>query len=402
MIPEWRERIRGMALAGGGPERQAERELLLRLATVRGRPQVSASDATDWSYLLRTADAHGLIPILSHHLSTGALGAPATVAERLRAAAGLHLAGTLRLTGALVTLVRAFRAEGVTLLAYKGPALSLQAYGHGALRQISDLDVVVEPGHADAADAVLRRVGYTPEMDLTPRGEAALVRWEHHRSYEGPSGDTLLELHWRFAQDRYGFQLGTEQVIARCETLPLGGVEVPVPGPEDVVLLQCVHGARHLWERLEWLAAVGDLLRARAPDWTRLLGIADQARSRRLLLVGLTLADALVAAPVAEPARRAALEDPRVLGLASTAAARLFAGSGSAMGVDAKPELFMFNLRGKDALRDRLRFAMGYLTTPTEDYWYGPRLPDALFPLYRLYRPFRLAGQYLGSRLRSR
>lgn len=402
MNAEWREQIRGLALRSGPAGQQGERDLLMRVARVRAVPEPCVAADTDWKYLARVAEAHGLLPILNHHVSTGVVPAPHDAAERIRSGTGLYLAETLQLTAALRMLVREFRAEGITLLAYKGPALSVQAYGQVGLRQISDLDVVVRRDQAEAADQLLRRAGYRPELSLTRRGEAALMRWEHHRSYVGPEGATLLELHWRFAQDRYGLRLGSDEVIGRCEYLPLAGEQIPVPCPEDKLLLLCVHGARHLWERLEWVCSVGDLLRARQPAWDVLLHFAEGAHARRLLLVGLTLADALVDAPVGEAARRAALADPTVLRLAGTAAARLFAEAGSAMDVEAKPELFMFNLRSKDAFADQLRFAMGYLTTPTEDYWYGPRFPDLLFPLYRVYRPFRLAGQYLASRVRSR
>lgn len=394
------EAVHRVTLHAGPPGREGERGLLLGLA--RLHPPAAPREGVDWEYLLDTAERHGLLPLLAHHAATGFIAPPASVRERLRGAAALHLAENLRLLAMLRDLLGRFRERGIPVLAFKGPALAVQAYGNVGLRPISDLDVVIRPADAARAHPAMLDAGFEPELALSARGEAALTAWEHHRGYVAADGRTLVELHWRFAQLRFGLRLGAEEVIGRAASLPLAGTDVPVPSPEDQVLLLCVHGARHLWERLEWIGGLAELLRRQPPEWGVVLERADAAHARRLLHLGLVLAHALLDAPLPEPVLRAATADRAALRLASEAGARLFSDAGPAQEVAAKPELFLFNLRAKDRVTDRIRFAFGYLTTPTEDYWYGPRLPDRLFPLYRVYRPFRLAGQYLAARVRGR
>jgi len=57
-----------------------------------------------------------------------------------------------------------------------------------------------------------------------------------------------------------------------------------------------------------------------------------------------------------------------------------------------------FQLRVRERWRDRLRCAVRGAVTPTVTDWAWPHLPEALFPLYYLTRPIRLAAR-CGRRL---
>src|SRR5829696_2399929 len=96
----------------------------------------------EWEYLLRIAAGHGIVPLLQLNLSTVCPDAvPATVSEYLRQ---LFLANTRRnllLTGELLRLLSAFETQGLPVVPYKGPTLSVLAYGDLALRQFNDLDL---------------------------------------------------------------------------------------------------------------------------------------------------------------------------------------------------------------------------------------------------------------------
>ena len=67
---------------------------------------------------------------------------------------------------------------------------------------------------------------------------------------------------------------------------------------------------------------------------------------------------------------------------------------------DGSPKVFetlLFRLRGRERLRDKLRYCVHRPTTLTAGDWALLRLPDALFPLYYVLRPLRL---YVGRPLR--
>jgi hypothetical protein len=70
-----------------------------------------------------------------------------------------------------------------------------------------------------------------------------------------------------------------------------------------------------------------------------------------------------------------------------------------------KIEAFLFNLEVMDHKRDAIAGLFLFVLVPRISDWQGAPLPDALYPLYYLLRPLRLAAQFisaLGKWIRSR
>ena len=63
---------------------------------------------------------------------------------------------------------------------------------------------------------------------------------------------------------------------------------------------------------------------------------------------------------------------------------------------------FHLMLRTRERVRDRVRFVMRLILTPTETEWSLIPLPAWLFPLYRLVRVFRLIGKLVVKRHKLR
>ena len=80
---------------------------------------------------------------------------------------------------------------------------------------------------------------------------------------------------------------------------PACGRDVPGLSPETLMLFLCVHGAKHLWSRLQWLGDVARLAR-KQPDWACIWELANEAGCARPVLLGLLLAHELLEAPVPE------------------------------------------------------------------------------------------------------
>ena len=52
----------------------------------------------------------------------------------------------------------------------------------------------------------------------------------------------------------------------------MAGREVRTFSLEDTPLLLCVHGSKHIWERLGWIADIAALTKTSRPvDWTLVL-----------------------------------------------------------------------------------------------------------------------------------
>ncbi len=156
------------------------------------------------------------------------------------------------------------------------------------------------------------------------------------------------------------------------------------------MLVLCAHGAKHLWERLEWICDVAELLR-RVPlsDGDGLLERARALGAERMLLLGLRLAVDLLGAPLPERLQRNVAANPVVAALAEQVRERLFRHTPGAL---PDPwELRAFHLRVRERWRDRARYVWYVVTTPNAADWRIVRLPPSLSVLYYALRPLRLA-----------
>jgi hypothetical protein len=372
--------------AGDGSPSRAERELLLAAARVEERTGDAPADAIDWTRLLDAAVRHRMIPLLHRHLRDAAIppGAAAELARRNRAEAHRAIA----LSAELRRLAAALEAAGIATLAYKGPALAMLAYGDLSLRSYADLDLVVLPSDIPRALAVLDDAGYAPGLHFSPAQERYFRRVDGDYPLLHRRTALLVELHARVSSERFCMPISTAELMRRAQPVHVGGAAVRTLGDDDLLLVLCVHGAKHRWKRLEWLASVAALLRAGRGDVAAVLARASEVHARRTVLLGLALAHRLLAAPVPAEAVREAEGDAGIGALADEAERRMFDG-GADEGEEA-PANLAFNLRARDGAMDRARYAGRWLFGPTPEDWRWARLPDPLFPLYRVLRPVRL------------
>src|SRR2546421_627163 len=108
------------------------------------RIREAAQRPLNWDRLIETSFAHGLMPLLYENLKNHC--ADFLPPDRLSTLKDLFLKNAARnvlLTGELLGILDLFAAEGIEAMPYKGPAIAVSIYGHLALRQFGDLDILV-------------------------------------------------------------------------------------------------------------------------------------------------------------------------------------------------------------------------------------------------------------------
>jgi putative nucleotidyltransferase-like protein len=378
---------RPAAAADAAPRGDAitARDLLLRAARLEDWGDGDLT-AIDWPLLFDLAERHRMLPLLHRHLRDAPLPTEAAAELSARNRAEAHRA--LRLAAELRRLLAALAADGVEALAYKGPALAVRAYGDLSLRSFVDLDLLVRPGDVPRALAALDAAGYAQALDLSPAQERFFRRVDGDYPLLHRDTELLVELHARVSSRRFCMPITTDALMRRAQPVAVGGGEVRAPGDDDLLLVLCVHGAKHRWKRLESLAAVAALLRAGRGDLATVLARAAELHARRTVLLGLALARRLLGAPLSNYVAREIEDDAGLAALADEAERRLFdddAGDG-----DETAANLAFNLRARDGVLDRARYAVRWAFGPSPEDWRWVHLPDALFPLYRVLRPLRL------------
>ena len=387
-----------------------EHEILFAVAR---RELKSLRRPLDWDYLCERASGHGLGSLLqahvfsiyadltrttNTHLTTTDAPIPTSVLSRLKLQSVSNLTNVLHLLGKQLQLYKHLQASGVCAAIFKGSVLAQMAYGDISLRQAGDIDVLISPKHFDRTRRVLESLGYQMTPPLTNAQLASHLKSHCEIQFMRDDWLTVIDLHWALAPKSFVFKLDTEEVLSRLQTITIGGAEIKTLSTEDSILYQAMHGAKHLWRRLEWISALGETIRAADfIDWEAIIERALDARATRMLALGLRLAEKVSGIDVP-----AAIDDDRSMDqLAENILRTIFSVTGPADSTETN----LYNLRIMDRKRDALASTLRALFVPTLTDWSALNLPPSLHSLYYAYRPLRLSKIYTASlwrRLSSR
>ncbi len=346
----------------------------------------------DWGYLIETALVHGTLPMIYQCLVRDSPGA---IPPAVRAELHEHSFGNARrsfaLTGELLKCLNLLGTHGIPAVPFKGPVLAATAYGDYAMRVYDDLDILVAEKDVLKARDLLVSQGYRPEFQLTRAQERAYLRAQSEFKVLRDEGGVIIELHWRITERYFSFLLNPEELWERLVPVSLAGQEVHTFSPEDLLLILCAHGTKHMWQRLVWICDVARLVSSHQMDWQRVVEQARRLSSERMLLLGLFLAHELLGAALPEGVLGMARADPAVASLAAQVYVWLWSGPPDCLG---DLDGCLFHLRARERVQDRVRYCLLLGLTPTPGDWACVELPPALFPLHYVLRPLRLMAEY--------
>jgi len=348
----------------------------------------------DWPYLVQIAHRHGVMPLLYKNLRENALEiVPEAILSELRKLFRSNTLHNLILTSRLLQVLDLFKAHNLPAIPYKGPALSVLAYGDIDLRQFCDIDLFIHQQDVFKAKEALLLKGYKPEKNLTPAQESVYLKNECEYDFYSGDGKVLLELHWNIVKPYYSCSFDMEALWDNLKPLSLLGKEVMTLSPEESLLIICIHhGGKHQWEMLGWISDVAQLIvNHRGMDWERVMKQAVQSGIERMLLLGLSLAKDLIGVEMPDVIVRRIAGDRVIKSFVPRIAEQIFDQRNNRPG---EMKGFISYLRMRERMRDKARYCIGRLLTSTENDWAALKLPAPLFFLYRFIRPFRLAKKY--------
>lgn len=361
-----------------------------------GRIRDLLRGGVDWPEFVAATIQHGLAPMLFEHLNAvGGDLVPATWLGALRKCAEDGGKTSLVLFAEALSLCERFDAEQISLIPYKGPVLSWLAYKSLVHRTSVDLDFVLEQRHIPRAVSLLASMGYRAGFDSCEAhaGERKYAPGQYW-FYRLPQ-KIHVELHTERTLRYFPVPLDLEGMSRRLISLELGGRTLRTFSIEDTLLMICVHGAKHLWDRLSWICDVAELIQSQPVNWDQAERTAIAAKSSRLLQLGVFLARDLLEAPVPPRVLETAESDARIRWLAALVRERLFKSGSSQVGVVKRAA---FRVNSRDTLTEGFRHLWRLALRPTETDRQSSSLPAPLLPLAR---PWRLLRRY-GSGFRRR
>ena len=371
-----------------------EHELLLCCARTRCAQEVAerlrtlAAQSIDWSYLFQLARRHAILPLVFRQLQThGGDLVPHDQLVKFKQSYQENVARNLLLSSELTTLMRYFADVGIESLPFKGPALALMAYGDLSLRRFVDLDVIVKKEDVFRAREILMRAGYKASLRLDDDQQSALLRTQHCVQFRRDNGRIIFELHWNVASDLFAAPVSAKDFWERLIDIELNGQTVKSFSPDDLLFALCVHGSRHIWERLSWICDVAELIQREKLNWAALMDRATETDCERMFYLGLYLAERLLGTQLPSEVRSKIQNDDYLQVLTDGIAARLFSGTEHIPATSG--QIFRFNFSLRKSWRGRARY-FAFTLKPNDVDLSGVWLPRSLYFAYYLVRPMRL------------
>jgi hypothetical protein len=396
-LPVCSARSTGTTYSGG---RLVSPEFDLLLACLAGDVGASTArirnlicDGLDWQELLRIIEHHRVIPQAYGSLSEIDDLVPAEILKKLRNRYQANVRQTLRLTRDLLRVLENFESRGIPVLAYKGPPLAQILAQDVTGRQFSDIDLLVHPSAVQNSKAALIEMGYTTHLSLTNRQEKNYLNAGYEHVFDLPDARNVMELQWRMLPRFYSIEFDICGLFDRSITIDVSGHPVRTPGPEDLLLVLCVHAAKHAWSELSLLWDICGLIQSRQIDWDVVFEQASQLGIRQILAVSLALSESLLGATPTVAVQKQLAGD-RGAGPLTQRIAPLISGC---QGVDTESiSYFRLMLDLRERWQDRVRFIWRLVFTPSIGEWETVRLPDWFSHLYHGVRMYRLAARLLG------
>jgi hypothetical protein len=210
--------------------------------------------------------------------------------------------------------------------------------------------------------------------------------------FSKPESKLLVELHNDLTLRYFPRPLPIEDFFARQVRVRLDAHEAPAPSVEDELVLICIHGAKHFWERLIWVADVAALVtRQTEMDWERAEESARAIRAEHLLHMGLRLAAELLRARLPENVQALVQKDATAAKLVKRIMQWLPAAGYAPPGLFERA-VFRMHMRG--GVFAAPAYLLRLSLSPTEEDWQSDGRVSRNRFLDVLRRPIRLVRKY--------
>ena len=297
-----------------------------------------------WGRIGELAAAHRLRPLLNRHLKHDQLRAtiPVPVWRAIETHAFAIATKNSTQAAELIRIIKLLRNENIPALPFKGPILATQLYGDLALREFSNLDLLVRADDLLRAKLLLVHNGFVASENTA----AENLDTQLGAQFSNATGYLQIHLHTHLLND------SSDSIWKRAAWTDLAASPMRAVAREDLFPLLIDQGARHHWERISSLVDIAEFLRANQDmNYAAFLDAAKSAGNWRVYALGFYLAYGLLDAPVP----RDILEEvsaPEIFELASNVGSWLF-NPEKRLQPGAMDET-RFHLKSKERVTDRL------------------------------------------------
>ena len=380
------------------PKLRLEDELLLFCARTNVNPEIRdkilslIENNLDWDYLLKLASRHRLMPLLYYNLnSTCPELVPEGILSELKEYFNANVRKNLMMTGELIKVLNLLEAEGIKAVPYKGPVLASMVHGNIGLREFGDLDVFVPRSDVLKAKNLLLSENYNLCLEFEHITDKFYLKTQREYALFNNNNGIVTEIHWDFHGPFFYLPLESDFFCDDLKIVNINDFKVSSFTPENLFIILCIHNAKHDWENLGWICDIHELIQNYKLNWTSIIEKTTKLGTQRIVFINLFLAKHLLGLNIPEKLLHDLDSDLQVKKMSISIINRLFSKTEHPFNLINKT---FFDFKKRENIYYGFKDCVFGLTTPTYPDFEILTLPNLLYPLYYVFRPFNLLKRY--------
>jgi len=374
-----------------------EDEILLCCARTDVNPEIKdkilylIENDMDWNYLLNLASRHRLLSLLYHNLNVICPEmVPEDILGELKDNFNANVRKNLMMAGELIKVLNLLESEGITAIPYKGPVLASMAYGNIGLREFGDIDIFVRESEALKAKMLLLSNDFTLCFEFNHITDEFYLKTQREYGLMNARG-IVTEIHWDFHGPFFYLPFEPDFLYNDLKRIDINGLNVSSFTIENLLLILCIHNAKHDWEKLGWICDISELIKNHKIDWTLIMEKSCQLGIQRILYINFSLAIDLFELKVPDDILNSLNSDHVVKKMFVLIKNKLFSETTCEFSLIDK---LFFDLKKRESVYYGIRDCILGLTVPSYPDFENLSLPKFLYPFYYLFRPFKLLKRY--------
>jgi hypothetical protein len=253
----------------------------------------------NWEGFVSLAYSHGIFPLVYRTLKEYAHLIPEYIFAHMKQNYMDIVKQNMLMTSELIKVIKILEENGIEAISFKGPVLSQMAYGDVVSRQYCDLDILVKEKDLNKSFVLLENNYFKSSLNKDFIFNKLFLEKNSDISFINDKNNLSIELHWKLFRNKFSSDINNKDFFNSKNKLEINNQELYIFNYELLLVYLCMHGSKHKWERIEWIADIDKLLRTSEDiNWKLVVEISKKYNCNKMLNLGLLLSYELYDTPI--------------------------------------------------------------------------------------------------------
>jgi len=147
-----------------------------------------------------------------------------------------------------------------------------------------DLDILVDKSLLIKTQNILESNNYFQKYKLEEYQKEKLKNVVHDISFTNKKNSLNIEVHWTLSSAEFFIDLEKLYYFKDIRKYKLSNENLNIFSDEKLFIYLCVHGYKHLWERIEWLTDIYYLIEKKNIDLNKIISLSENVGADRIVL----------------------------------------------------------------------------------------------------------------------